>query len=144
MPASYYQAKADAEQLVEQGEVPWSILRATQFHTLLDRFLGPFRWLPGVPAPVGWQVQPVDPDVVADALAELALGEPQGRCPDLGGPEVLTVRQIIRTWIEARGAWQCALPVPVPGAASQAVRRGRLCLDDGETAGRTWATWCAR
>src|SRR5205823_4095127 len=31
----YYQAKRAAEALIEQGPLPWAILRATQFHDLI-------------------------------------------------------------------------------------------------------------
>src|SRR5262245_3163440 len=39
-PFAYYRAKLEAERLVERGGVPWTILRATQFHDLLARFFG--------------------------------------------------------------------------------------------------------
>jgi len=32
VPMGYFTAKAEQEQVVEQGPVPWSIVRATQFH----------------------------------------------------------------------------------------------------------------
>ena len=37
---AYYRAKYDAEKLVESGGGRWTIQRATQFHDLVDRFLG--------------------------------------------------------------------------------------------------------
>jgi hypothetical protein len=41
-----------------------------------------------VPVPAGFRVQPIDPDEVAVRLVELTLGEPAGRVPDMGGPQV--------------------------------------------------------
>jgi nucleoside-diphosphate-sugar epimerase len=38
----YYQAKLAAEAIVQENIVPWSILRATQFHTLMETFLEAF------------------------------------------------------------------------------------------------------
>ena len=32
---AYYQAKYQAEQIIEQGHIPWTILRTTQFHNLV-------------------------------------------------------------------------------------------------------------
>ena len=40
VPNPYYIQKLAAERLIEAAGVPYTILRATQFHTLLDRFLG--------------------------------------------------------------------------------------------------------
>jgi len=39
VPFPYYRYKLAAEKLVEAGGVPWSILRTTQFHNLLDLLL---------------------------------------------------------------------------------------------------------
>src|SRR3990172_2973042 len=39
IPFPYYRAKLAAEKLVEEPAVPYTILRATQFHTLIDRLL---------------------------------------------------------------------------------------------------------
>jgi len=42
----YYRAKLAAEAIVAEDIVPWSTLRATQFHTLMEIFLGAFSRLP--------------------------------------------------------------------------------------------------
>ncbi len=44
----YYRYKVAAEAVVREGIVPWSILRATQFHTLMEFFLSGFTRLPGL------------------------------------------------------------------------------------------------
>ena len=48
IPLGYYQRKLEAEALVEASGVPWTILRATQFHSfvayLLTLFTLPGRW----------------------------------------------------------------------------------------------------
>jgi uncharacterized protein YbjT (DUF2867 family) len=44
---SYYRVKLDAESVVERSSVPWTILRATQFHELL---LGAVQNLARLPA----------------------------------------------------------------------------------------------
>src|SRR3990172_6438701 len=47
IPLPYYKAKLAAEKLVEESAIPYTILRATQFHSLIDRFLRPLarEWL---------------------------------------------------------------------------------------------------
>src|SRR6266700_5777855 len=52
----YYRQKLAAEKIVREGIVPWSILRATQFHTLMETFLGAFCRLPRLAAvPFAWR-----------------------------------------------------------------------------------------
>jgi uncharacterized protein YbjT (DUF2867 family) len=43
IPNPYYNAKVEAEQVVIDSGVPYSIWRATQFHSLLDGYLAPLR-----------------------------------------------------------------------------------------------------
>ena len=40
VPSGYYQGKLLQERLVAEGEVPWTILRATQFHEFAEQALG--------------------------------------------------------------------------------------------------------
>src|SRR4029450_13499819 len=56
----YLRRKLEAEYLVRQGPIPWSIARATQFHWLLDRMLGKMARLPIVPSP-DLRLEPVEP-----------------------------------------------------------------------------------
>ena len=48
-------------------------------------------------------IQPVAPADVADVLAEIATGPPQGRCPDLAGPETHDLVDLARRTRAARG-----------------------------------------
>lgn len=86
----YYKAKWAAEQLVESSSVGWTIQRATQFHDLLDRFLG----LPVFPATPNLAFQVVDAGEVAARLGDLVEADPGARVEDFGGPEVLGIRDL--------------------------------------------------
>ncbi|MEV0434189.1 hypothetical protein [Nocardia sp. NPDC050413] len=76
--------------------MPWTNLRATQFHDLLATIFDVQRWLPVTFAPDGFRFQPVDIGTVADHLAELAIHPPGGRAPDLGGPRIHSLRELAR------------------------------------------------
>jgi len=92
----YPKTKLQAEQIVANSGLPWTILRVTQFY---DYCLANARRLsrfPVVPVPAGFTVQPVDPRDVADRLAELALGDPAGRAPDMAGPQVSNWTDLLR------------------------------------------------
>lgn len=65
--------------------IPFTILRAAQFHDLTLTMVRGLAKLPVVPVP-GMRLQPVDARDVASRIAGLALREPSGRVPDLAGP----------------------------------------------------------
>jgi uncharacterized protein YbjT (DUF2867 family) len=122
----YFRVKLDAERVIERSPVPWTIVRATQFHDLVLRALRILDRLPLLLIPKGFVGQPVDAGEVADRLIELA--SPAGRVPDLGGPEVLTSSELSRTYQEVVGNRKRLVEVPVPGRAARAWREGaQLC-----------------
>ena len=120
--------------------MPWTILRATQFHELLDqRFLPALFALPLVAlVPTDFRFQTVDSGEVADRMVELVEAGPSGRADDVGGPEVLTMGEIASTWKQARGLSRAIVPLPVPGAAAAAFRRGQNTCPDRRYGTITW------
>jgi uncharacterized protein YbjT (DUF2867 family) len=127
----YYRAKLAAEAIIQEGSVPWTILRATQFHTLMELFLGIFARVPGLmPVPYRWQFQPVDPSEVGARLAELAVGSPRGMLPDFGGPEVREFKSLAESWRRARGLRKPMFNLPLPFKASHQFAAGHLLCPD--------------
>ncbi|HYZ99216.1 MAG TPA: NAD(P)H-binding protein, partial [Acidimicrobiales bacterium] len=70
---AYFASKLAAERVVAGSGVPWTTLRATQFHQLMMTVARALAKLPVAPLPAGFRFQPVDAADVADRLAELAL-----------------------------------------------------------------------
>lgn len=129
---------------MQQGDVPWSILRATQFHTLIDLFLRQFDRLPLFLLPSYTQFQPIDAGEVADHLCTAVAAPPAGRLPDIGGPEVLTAGEMAKAWLAARGLRRRIIDLPLPGKAADGFRRGyNTCPEYGGGA-VTWAEWLRR
>jgi len=127
----YYKAKLAAESIVEEHIVPWSILRATQFHTLMETFLEAFSKPPLVAAvPFKWQFQPVDPGEVAARLVELVSEKPAGRLADFGGPEIRDFKSIAQSWLEARKLSKRLIPLPLPFKFSRQFASGCLLAPD--------------
>ena len=56
----YLASKHAAEQVIADSALPWTTLRATQFHDLLRMVAQQLARLPVVPVPAGWRFQPVD------------------------------------------------------------------------------------
>lgn len=142
VPLAYYDAKVAQEGVVTSGPVPWSLLRATQFHTLLDWAFGSAARFGVVPTG-GARVQPIDPAVVAGRLAEAVHAEPAGRLPDVAGPEVRTLGELARSWRHARGRRLLPLRIPMIGKTGRALRDGGLCEPDAAVEGRSFERWLA-
>jgi uncharacterized protein YbjT (DUF2867 family) len=123
----YYRAKLAAEAVVAEDIVPWSILRATQFHTLMETFLGAFSRLPRLCAiPFAWQFQPVDAREVAARLVDVTAGRPAGRLPDFGGPQIRTFKSLAESWLKARQLNKRLVNLTLPVKFSRQVAEGRL------------------
>ena len=135
----YYKAKWEAEQVIESSGIPWTILRATQFHDLVDRILG----LRVVPLPRRTPFQPVDGAEVADVLVDLVDRGPSGRAPEVGGPQVLTIKDLneIRTRVTGRRAF--LLPVPPVWFVRDFVD-GRHLPSNAVKGRTTWEEWLSQ
>jgi uncharacterized protein YbjT (DUF2867 family) len=144
VPFPYYKHKLTAEAVVANGAVPWTILRATQFHNLLDRFFQPIARLPFALLPTDFQFQPVDSGEVADRLCEVVAAGPSGRAPDFGGPEVQRVAEQVQTWLRARGLRRPVIHLPLPGKTADAFRRGYVTNPDHRQGKITWSEWVQR
>ena len=110
----YYQGKLRQEEVVRDGPVPWTLLRATQFHEFAEQVLQ----RAGEPVAVvpRLTVQPVAVREVAAALVALVAGMPHKDAPELAGPrvEVLTdmARRLVGTGTVRR---RPVLPLWLPG-----------------------------
>jgi uncharacterized protein YbjT (DUF2867 family) len=137
----YYRSKLAAENVIVAGGLPFTILRATQFHPLLDRFLatlmrrGPFLLVPGA-----MQYQLIDVGEVADHMVETMAKGPSGRLPDIGGPKVQTAKEIARAWLKASGRRLIRIPVPTAGSLS-GFAKGYNCCPDNAFGKITWEEW---
>jgi uncharacterized protein YbjT (DUF2867 family) len=139
----YFASKLAAERVVADSGLPWTILRATQFH---DTFLTVARAtakLPVVPVFAGFRFQPVDADDVAARLVQLTLGVPAGRVSDLGGPQVYTMADLLRGYLHANHQRRLIMPVWLPGQAARAHRAGANLTPDHADGTRTWEEFLA-
>jgi uncharacterized protein YbjT (DUF2867 family) len=139
IPFGYYRAKLAGERVIEESGLPWTILRATQFHEFVLMFLILGAKGPIAIVPRGFRAQPVDTEEVADRMTELALGEPAGRVPDLGGPRVERLEDLMRAYLAATGRRKRVIALPLPGRTARGFRDGGHLLTDGVTGSRTFA-----
>lgn len=112
VPLSYYKVKLEQELVIEHGDVPWSIVRATQFHQLLDWVFGATARF-GLVASGRFPLAPVDPRIVARVLADTVEAGAGGRVAEVGGPRAQALSELARTWTDCSGrhAVRVALPL---------------------------------
>ena len=99
-PFSLFQAKLAVEHMIEQSNLPWSILPVTQFHDFVLSLItsGEDEKTSTITIPAGTRFQSIDVREVAHALVELAEQRTAGHVPDMGGPEVLTLEDMVETY----------------------------------------------
>ncbi|GAA4702396.1 SDR family oxidoreductase [Nocardioides conyzicola] len=140
----YYAGKRLQERVLAEGQVPWTVLRATQFHEFAEQALhfvtvGPFSLVPRMLS------QPVAAREVAEALVELAAGPPVGHAPELAGPDRLQIVDLARRVSTARSLGRRVVPVRLPGAAGRAMRSGALTpTADGPRGRVTFDEWLSQ
>lgn len=100
--SGYFRAKAAQEQLITEGTVPFSIVRATQF----------FEFVRGIADSAAdgdtvrvssASIQPMAADDVATAVARTAVGQPVGGILEVGGPDRYALDDIVRIRLRAQG-----------------------------------------
>lgn len=139
VPVGWVRSKLGAEQAIAESGLPYTTLRAAQFHELVLTMAQKMSKMPLVPAPGGLRFQPVDAGEVATRLVELAMGAPGGLVPDIAGPAVYPMAELIRSYLRAIGKRRPMVPMRIPGKAGRAYRTGRNLSIDGAVMGkRTW------
>jgi len=139
----YFGSKLAAERIVADSGLPFTTLRATQFHELILMVAQQMAKLPVIPAPAGFRVQPIDADEVAARLVELALREPAGRVPDMGGPRVYGAADLLRGYLGASHRRRPIVPLWLPGKAARAFRAGANLAPEQAVGRRTWEEFLA-
>jgi uncharacterized protein YbjT (DUF2867 family) len=114
---AYYRAKHEAEKILRASALPWTILRATQFHGfVLDRLRSLGLDEGGeVLVPEGVRFQSVDIREVAERLLQLAGGPPRREVEDFAGPQVLPVEAMAEAYLRRRNRPARVRSAPLPG-----------------------------
>lgn len=145
IPLGYYRHKLAAEAVIQESGLPWTILRTTQFHSLVLGFVRGVAAVPGVmPVPAGVRFQPIAPAEVGAALAELAGGAPAGRVPDLGGPEVREFADLARAYLAATRHRRRIVEVRLGGGLMRALRDGANLVPENPGGHETFEEYLQR
>jgi uncharacterized protein YbjT (DUF2867 family) len=138
-PIAYYRTKVAQEKVIEEDRVPWTLLRATQFHDLIPKLAAAKLGI--VFAPRGMKIQPIDVREVAAVLVDAVAAGPKKRLPDIGGPAVRDFPELARLWKRAAHKKRLILAVPVPGATGQFLRAAKLCCPGRAVGTISFESW---
>jgi len=100
--SGYLRAKLMQERLIKASDIPYTILRSTQFFEFIDGIIEAgadgdvIRLSPAL-------MQPIAADDVAAALADLAVGSPLNGTLEVAGPEPLPLDELARMAMAANG-----------------------------------------
>ncbi|CAN5775247.1 complex I NDUFA9 subunit family protein [soil metagenome] len=116
---SWYRAKGRAEEAIRSSGLRWAALRPSWAYgpgdKALNRLAGIARFSPIVPR-LGVRPQRIQPVFVEDiALVVRRIFERAGawnRVYEIGGPEVLTMDEVLKTMCEVLGRRRLVVPVP--------------------------------
>ena len=139
----YFGAKRDAELLFEESGIGWTTLRATQFHDLVWMTARALTKSPIVPVPAGARFQPIEAAEVAQRLVELTMAAPAGLVPELAGPTVYPMGDLVRSYLRAIAAHRLLIPMPIGGGAAKAIKHGANLAPDRAVGRRRWEEFLA-
>ncbi|MGI9822796.1 SDR family oxidoreductase [Agromyces sp. Marseille-Q5079] len=137
----YYAGKVAQERAVEAGAVPFTIMRASQFHEFAGQMLKAFSFA-GVHLAPRFPSQPVAAREVGERLVTLAEHGAAGRSADFAGPQREDIGDMVVRLARARGLRGRVVPVTLPGPQFAAMRRGEtLPGPDAVLGTRTFEAW---
>lgn len=138
----YYQNKQQAESLIKDSGIPYTILRGTQFHELIHQVLSGLNHVPFVlPIPKKFQMQTIAARDMAKKLVNFVSAGPAGRAPDFAGPEILTAEEMAETWLKIMNKSKKMVNLPVWGKVARGFREGKVTNPERSTGEITWRDW---
>jgi len=133
----YARVKLAGEKLVRASALSWSVVRATPFYYLLDKFLAGLTWLPVWPVPAT-EFNPVGTSDVADHVVTCAFDGGRGERAEIGGPEDLSLVALAGQHQQARGLRRKILPMHISAAKAEGMG---FVVSQGIRGRLTWADW---
>jgi uncharacterized protein YbjT (DUF2867 family) len=100
--SGYMRAKVAQEELVEEAEIPYTIVRATQFVEFTDTITASLTVGDEVRVPDAL-IQPISTPALADELARVAEAQPIDGIDNVGGPDKITFEQMARDVLAKQG-----------------------------------------
>ncbi|WOH17516.1 NAD(P)H-binding protein [Paenarthrobacter sp. GOM3] len=141
---SYYVSKADKERVYAGSPLQSIVVRATQFHSLVAIIFATGARLGLIPTFTGARFQTISPADAAASLLEAAMAGHDSTSHNIrtvGGPEVLTMRQLAEDWKRVTGARGKIIGLPLPGPMGAYLRAGYNLVPEQKVGTETFVSW---
>ena len=139
--SGFFRAKMAQEQLIRDGSVPYTIVRATQFFEFVKTIADYSTQNNEVRLPPAL-FQPMAADDVAAALARIAMSPPVNGMVEIGGPEAFRLDELARRALTALRDPRKVVSDPRAGYYGIAVSEKTLVPGAGTHLGETvFETW---
>ncbi|MCZ8380445.1 SDR family oxidoreductase [Mycobacterium sp. CPCC 205372] len=133
--SGYMRAKVVQERAIIDSGLPYTIVRATQFHEFAEMITGSLIVGDEVHAPDAL-IQPIAVSDVAEQVARVAQAPPRGGVVNIGGPEKMSFADLARAVVQRQGGGQRVVVDPHATYFGTPVQRTSLVTgDDGILAG---------
>ena len=99
--SGYFRAKMAQEKLIKASPVPYTIVRATQFHEFVGAIAQSNIEADGIHMPPA-TLQPIAASDVSAALADVAVAPPVDGTVEIASPEAIGLDKLVRQLLEAR------------------------------------------
>ncbi|WP_164972797.1 SDR family oxidoreductase [Lacibacter luteus] len=144
VPFAYYKQKLASENAIKASGIPFTILRATQFHEFIHQIITTFLKFPVGLLPKKIISQPIDASIVAAELYRLSKEEPVGKTIEIGGAEALTLEEMANEWMEQSGKKKLIFNLPIWGELGRTFCNGSLTTANSVKHSKSWRQWLAQ
>ena len=141
VPLSYYQLKLQAEKEIINSGIPYTILRATQFHDFADNMLHNLLKFPLAIIPKKIKLQPIETKIVAQQLFTITQGQPLRKTINLGGKEILELEAMVNSWLQSQRKSKILFGLPLIGRTLHALKNGGLTCNKKSHESIRWEEW---
>jgi uncharacterized protein YbjT (DUF2867 family) len=125
IPMKYYKLKYEAEELLKNSSIPYTIVRGTQFHSFVENLLLSKPLFKRYVIPGNIKFQSIDVGEFANHLIDIIKIGPQGRTDDFGGPEINMLREMAELKIKINNETNKVLSISLPGKLYKSFSAGK-------------------
>lgn len=145
LPSSgYLRAKVAQEEAIVASGLPYTVVRATQFHEFVGTIVDAST-RDGVARLPTATLQTIAADDVARLLAETVVAAPARATVEIGGPERVALDELARRWLRSRGDTRSVVGDPGEGYFGARIEDRSLTTSAGARLGAVrFDEWLAR
>ena len=143
MSFAYYKAKLECERLIKESGIPYTILRATQFHSLVEDLGNYLLNYPMDSTAKVAKIQPIQVEAVAKELAKITKEPPLNGTYNIGGRKIYTMKEIADSLWEARREKTSVPEMPIISEILNDFAEGYNTCDNISLNSNTWEEYLA-